>query len=54
VKYAMLNSVRKKTVKGILLAIGMANIGLQAQPFTECPAEAFLIQDKLANLYQSN
>ncbi|MFT7007303.1 MAG: LruC domain-containing protein [Colwellia sp.] len=50
-KYAMLNSVRKKTVKGILLAIGMANIGLQAQPFTECPAEAFLIQDKLANLY---
>ena len=47
----MLNSVRKNTVKGILLAIGMTNVGLQAQPFDECPAEAFLIQDKLANLY---
>jgi LruC domain-containing protein len=47
----MLNSVRKNTVKGILLAVGMTNVGLQAQPFDECPAEAFLIQDKLANLY---
>jgi hypothetical protein len=28
----------------------MVNIALQAQSFTECPAEAFLIQDKLANL----
>ena len=47
----MLNSVRKKTVKATILAIAMTNVGLQAQPFTECPAEAFLIQDKLANLY---
>ena len=50
-KFTMLNSVRKNTVKGIILAIGMTNVGLQAQSFTECPAEAFLIQDKLANLY---
>jgi LruC domain-containing protein len=47
----MLHSVRKKTAKGILLAIGMISIGLHAQPFTECPAEAFLVQDKLAKLY---
>jgi LruC domain-containing protein len=47
----MLNLVRKNTVKGIIFALGMSGIGLHAQPFTECPAEAFLIQDKLANLY---
>ena len=29
----------------------MGSVGLHAQPFTECPTEAFLIQDKLANLY---
>jgi len=47
----MINSARKKTVKGILFAIGMGSASLYAQPFTECPTEAFLIQDKLANLY---
>lgn len=47
----MLNSVRKNTVKGIILAIGMTNVGLHAESFSECPAEAFLIQDKIANLY---
>lgn len=29
----------------------MGSASLYAQPFTECPTEAFLIQDKLANLY---
>ena len=34
----------------VLLAVcGRANS--QGQPFSECPTEAFLIQDKLANLY---
>jgi LruC domain-containing protein len=47
----MLNSVRKKTVNAILLAIGLSSVGLHAESFSECPAEAFLIQDKLANLY---
>jgi len=47
----MLNSVRTNTVKGIILAIGMTNVGLHAESFSECPAEAFLIQDKIANLY---
>ena len=47
----MINSARKTTVKGILFAIGMGSASLYAQPFTECPTEAFLIQDKLANLY---
>ena len=47
----MINSARKKTVKGILFAMGMGSASLYAQPFTECPTEAFLIQDKLANLY---
>lgn len=51
VKFTMLNSVRKNTVKVIILAIGMTNVGLYAESFTECPADAFLIQDKLANLY---
>lgn len=47
----MFSAARKKTVKGIIVAIGMTNLGLHAESFTECPAEAFLIQDKLANLY---
>lgn len=47
----MLNSARKNTITSILLTIGMTNAGLHAQSFTGCPAEAFLIQDKLANLY---
>lgn len=47
----MINSARKTTVKGILFAMGMGSASLYAQPFTECPTEAFLIQDKLANLY---
>ena len=47
----MINLTRKKTVKGILFAMGMVNLGLHAEPFAECPTEAFLIQDKLANLY---
>jgi LruC domain-containing protein len=47
----MLNSTRKKTIKGIVLALGISSVGLHAQPFTDCPTEAFLIQDKLANLY---
>jgi LruC domain-containing protein len=47
----MLNSVRKKTVNGILLALSLCSVLVQAESFTECPAEAFLIQDKLANLY---
>ena len=47
----MINLARKTAVKGILFAIGMGSASLHAQPFTECPTEAFLIQDKLANLY---
>lgn len=47
----MINLARKTTVKGILFAIGLTSVGLHAQPFTECPTEAFLVQDKLANLY---
>ena len=47
----MINLARKTAVKSILFAIGMGSVGLHAQPFTECPTEAFLIQDKLANLY---
>ena len=47
----MINLARKTAVKGILFAIGMGSVSLHAQPFTECPTEAFLIQDKLANLY---
>lgn len=47
----MINSARKKIITGILLSIGLSSFGLQAQPFTECPTEAFLVQDKLANLY---
>jgi len=50
-KYPMLNSVRINTVKSILFAIGMSSAGVHAQSFDECPAEAFLIQDKIANLY---
>jgi hypothetical protein len=47
----MLNSARKKIVNSIILAVGISSINLHAESFTECPAEAFLIQDKLANLY---
>jgi LruC domain-containing protein len=47
----MINLARKTAVKGILFAIGVGSVSLHAQPFTECPTEAFLIQDKLANLY---
>ena len=47
----MLNSMRKKTTTGLLLAMSIGGIGVHAESFTECPAEAFLIQDKLANLY---
>lgn len=45
------SSIKYKALKGTLLALGMGSFFLQSQPFTECPAEAFLIQDKLANLY---
>jgi len=47
----MLNSAKKNTVKGLILAFSLISAALHAQSFTECPAEAFLIQDKLANLY---
>lgn len=47
----MINSARKKIITGILLSIGLSSFGLKAQPFKECPTEAFLVQDKLANLY---
>lgn len=47
----MLNSVRSKTVQGVLFALGMSSIAVHAEPFSECPTEAFLIQDKVANLY---
>jgi len=51
VKFIMLNLAKINTVKSILLTIGIGSAGLHAQPFDECPSEAFLIQDKLANLY---
>lgn len=47
----MINSVRKKSVQGMLFALGMSNLALSAAPFSECPTEAFLVQDKIANLY---
>lgn len=47
----MLNATRKKTVNSILLALSASSLDLKAQSFSECPSEAFLIQDKLANLY---
>jgi len=47
----MLNSNKKKGIKSILLAMGVVSTSLHAVPFSECPGEAFLIQDKLANLY---
>ncbi len=47
----MINSATTKTMKAMLFTLGMGGAVLQAQPFTECPTEAFLIQDKLANLY---
>lgn len=47
----ILKSTRKKTIQSILLALSVGSAGLHAQPFTVCPTEAFLIQDKLANLY---
>jgi len=47
----MLNSARKKLTQGLLLAIGMTSIAAHADPFTECPNDAFLVQDKIANLY---
>lgn len=47
----MLNSVKINSIQSTLFAIGFSSLGLNAQSFDECPAEAFLIQDKIANLY---
>jgi LruC domain-containing protein len=47
----MLNFVKKNTVRSHILLVGLCSGFLHADPFNECPAEAFLIQDKLANLY---
>lgn len=47
----MLSFNRKNTINSTILAMSLGSFGLQAQSFVDCPAEAFLIQDKLANLY---
>jgi hypothetical protein len=47
----MLSCNRKNTINSAVLAMSLGSFGLQAQSFVDCPAEAFLIQDKLANLY---
>lgn len=49
----MLNSNKKVTMTAIALSMGVAMFSTKshAGPFTECPTEAFLIQDKIANLY---
>ncbi len=47
----MLNSVKINAVKAILFSLYISSTGLHAESFAECPAEAFLVQDKIANLY---
>lgn len=50
----MPNLTHFKIKLNILFALSATSIlatDLNATPFTECPTEAFLIQDKLANLY---
>lgn len=42
---------KAKMIQGGGFVIGLASVCVQANPFDECPAEAFLIQDKIANLY---
>jgi LruC domain-containing protein len=47
----MIYLFRKKLVNSILLMLTVSVTDLYAQSFAECPTEAFLVQDKLANLY---
>ncbi|WP_440874260.1 LruC domain-containing protein [Thalassotalea sp. PLHSN55] len=49
-------TTKNKAVKTVALTLGLSSLvlasnGIKAEPFTQCPTEAFLIQDKLANLY---
>ncbi|WP_435276027.1 LruC domain-containing protein [Psychrobium sp. nBUS_13] len=48
----MSNLIKNRAFQGLVLisaVVGAANT--QATPFTDCPTEAFLVQDKIANLY---
>lgn len=50
----MLNSNKKFAISTLTLCVAIGAqcyVKANAQPFTECPTEAFLIQDKIANLY---
>ncbi len=48
----MSNLIKNRAFQSLVLisaVVGAANT--QATPFTDCPTEAFLVQDKIANLY---
>lgn len=47
----MIKPVRKTIARSLILATTFGFFGVSAQPFSECPTDAFLIQDKVSNLY---